>query len=166
MRAQPVNGAMQTDEVTPKCLHFGPAGKRCSRPAAIGGFCEKHDPERSYESWASPLAHGCCGATPDRVALAAVSRRLAGIAKVVALVRTTPAADAGLSAALRKFALQAIERIPASSNTRSFRELSSTCSNSNRKRGQSVRMDIFSGHSTMTMAGSAKRSSTPRVSKS
>ncbi len=47
MRAQPVNGAMQTDGVTPKCLHLGPAGKRCSRPAAIGGFCEKHDPERT-----------------------------------------------------------------------------------------------------------------------
>ncbi len=47
MRAQPVNGVMQTDEVAPKCLHFGPNGKRCSRPAAIGGFCDKHDPERA-----------------------------------------------------------------------------------------------------------------------
>jgi len=57
-------------------------------------------------------------------------------------------------------------RTPASSTTRSFLDSSSTCSSSNRSCGQSVRMDIFSGHSTITMAGSAKRSSTPRVSKS
>ena len=47
MRAQPVNGAMQTDLLDGTCLYLGADGKRCFRPAAIGGFCEKHDPERS-----------------------------------------------------------------------------------------------------------------------
>ena len=53
MRAQPVNGVMQTDHSAGVCLHLGSAGERCYRPAMIGGFCEKHDPERISRS---PLA--------------------------------------------------------------------------------------------------------------
>jgi hypothetical protein len=38
---------MKTDAGASTCLYFGPDGKRCERAAAEGGFCEKHDPERT-----------------------------------------------------------------------------------------------------------------------
>jgi uncharacterized protein DUF5763 len=50
VRAQPVNGAMQTGYSAGTCLHLGASGKRCYRPATSGGFCEKHDPERQSRS--------------------------------------------------------------------------------------------------------------------
>ena len=50
MRAQPVNGAMQTGYSAGTCLHLGASGTRCYRPATVGGFCEKHDPERQSRS--------------------------------------------------------------------------------------------------------------------
>ncbi len=46
MRAQPVNGAMQTGDVGPVCLYLGANGRRCERVAVQGGFCERHNPER------------------------------------------------------------------------------------------------------------------------
>ena len=47
MRGQPVNGATQTGHSAGICLHLGAGGERCFRPAAAGGFCERHDPEGS-----------------------------------------------------------------------------------------------------------------------
>jgi len=44
---------MQTGYSAGTCLHLGAGGTRCYRPAAAGGFCEKHDPERESRS---PLA--------------------------------------------------------------------------------------------------------------
>jgi len=38
---------MKTDPRASTCLYFGPDGTRCERAAAEGGFCEKHDPERT-----------------------------------------------------------------------------------------------------------------------
>jgi Family of unknown function (DUF5763) len=37
---------MQTGVGGPACLYLGPDGRRCERPAAEGGFCKRHDPER------------------------------------------------------------------------------------------------------------------------
>jgi hypothetical protein len=50
VRAQPVNGAMQTGYSAGTCLHLGAGGTRCYRTATAGGFCEKHDPERTSPS--------------------------------------------------------------------------------------------------------------------
>ena len=41
---------MQTGHSTGICLHLGAGGKRCFRPALAGGFCERHDPERTSRS--------------------------------------------------------------------------------------------------------------------
>jgi len=49
------------------------------------GILRKAWSRAECQTWASPLAHGCCGATPVRAALAADSRRSAGIAKLAAL---------------------------------------------------------------------------------
>jgi hypothetical protein len=50
VRAQPVNGAMQTAYSAGTCLHLGTSGERCYRPASSGGFCDKHNPERESRS--------------------------------------------------------------------------------------------------------------------
>ncbi len=40
-----VNGEIRTSSSAGTCLHIAPSGKRCTRTARFGVFCERHDPQ-------------------------------------------------------------------------------------------------------------------------
>jgi hypothetical protein len=48
MRVLPVNSPKAESEAARPCLHLGPRGERCTRPAGENGFCERHDPKTGF----------------------------------------------------------------------------------------------------------------------
>ena len=48
MRVVPVTSPKPKSEPPRPCLHLGPGGERCPRPAGESGFCERHDPNTGF----------------------------------------------------------------------------------------------------------------------
>jgi hypothetical protein len=59
------------------CLYFGPGGKRCSRRAIEGGFCDQHQPG------AKPVAEGAVGLRRVVAILAALAAILPWLVDLV-----------------------------------------------------------------------------------
>lgn len=49
MRGLPVNSPGAESPAIRPCLHLGPQGERCSRPARESSFCERHDPDAGFD---------------------------------------------------------------------------------------------------------------------